>query len=324
MIGVELFSGVGGLALGAHWAGVKTKVAVEKDFHAAQTYAKNLSGTTVVIDDIKEIKQFDIGKKHINVLFGGPPCQGYSSSNQKTRTRKNPINWLFQEYLRCVEMIMPDWVVIENVKGFAELKKGMFLKHILKGLDSLKYTINYKVLNACDYGVPQNRERVFIVASRHGIAFEFPEPVTKLPITVGEAISDLPVLKNGSSIMDLNYRAKPKSEYQIHMKGKKKKVSNNLVTKNSQLVLSRYKHIPQGGNWKNIPAELMSNYKDSSRCHHGIYRRLSEKKPSVVIGNYRKNMLIHPTQDRGLSVREAARLQSFPDWFEFTGPLISQ
>jgi len=324
MIGIELFSGVGGLALGAHWAGIKTKIAVENDFYATQTYAKNLTDTTVVIDDIKNIKEFKIEKKKSKILFGGPPCQGYSSSNQKTRTINNPKNWLFKEFLRCTELIMPDWVVLENVKGFAELKKGIFLKEILRSLNKIGYTVNYKILNALDFGVPQKRERIFIVASLHGIAFDFPTSLNNKPVTVKEAISDLPLLSNGTSEYKLNYRTKSTSEYQTLMKGKKKKVLNNYVTRNSELVISRYKYIPQGGNWKNIPSELMSNYKDHNRCHHGIYRRLSDDKPSSVIGNYRKNMLIHPTQDRGLSVREAARLQSFPDWFEFMGPLMYQ
>jgi len=179
-------------------------------------------------------------------------------------------------------------------------------------------------LNALDFGVPQKRERIFIVASLHGIAFDFPTSLNNKPVTVKEAISDLPILSNGALEYKLNYTTKSSCEYQKFMRGKKKKVANNYVTRNSELVIKRYKYIPQGGNWKNIPIELMSNYKDPNRCHHGIYRRLSEDKPSSVIGNYRKNMLIHPTQDRGLSVREAARLQSFPDWFEFTGPLISQ
>jgi DNA (cytosine-5)-methyltransferase 1 len=96
---------------------------------------------------------------------------------------------------------------------------------------------------------------------------------------------------------------------------------NHLVTRNSELVIERYKYIPQGGNWEHIPEHLMKNYKDKSRCHTGIYRRLDNNKPSVVIGNYRKNMLIHPTQNRGLSVREAARLQSFPDSFVFKGSI---
>ena len=243
---------------------------------------------------------------------------------QRTRTAENPKNWLFQEFLRCICLVMPDWVVIENVKGFAHLQQGFFLKNLLKELKKIGYSANYKILNAVDYGVPQTRDRIFIVASRHGVIFNFPDPTAKHPVSVREAIEDLPELSNGSLEYKLNYKCPPNSVYGKKMRGSEKKSLNNYVTKNSDMVIQRYKYIPQGGNWKNIPSELMSNYKDHNRCHHGIYRRLSYDKPSTVIGNYRKNMLIHPTEDRGLSVREAARLQSFPDWYEFKGPLISQ
>lgn len=324
LVGVELFSGPGGMSLGAMLAGIETKIAVEADYYAAQTYASNIKNTTVVVDDIRNIKEFKLEKKEPIILFGGPPCQGYSSSNRKTRLVDNPKNWLFKEFLRCAKLIMPDWVVLENVKGLVDMQDGIFLKEIFKDLNELGYTINYKVLNASDYGVPQKRERVFIVASLHGIAFEFPLPTNKATVTVKEAISDLPELSNGTIEYKMDYISPPTSEYERKMRGRKRKALNNYVTRNCDQVIRRYKHIPQGGNWQNIPDELMSNYKDHTRCHHGIYRRLSENEPSVVIGNYRKNMLIHPTQDRGLSVREAARLQSFPDWFEFKGPLISQ
>ncbi len=324
MIGVELFSGAGGMSLGAMLAGIDTKVAVEVDHYAADTFASNIKNTTVIVDDIRNIKGFKLGKKKPKILFGGLPCQGYSNSNQKNRSVSNPKNWLFKEFLRCTKLIMPDWIVIENVRGLADMNKGYFLKRIFQGLNKLGYTINCKVLNAVNYGVPQKRERVFIVASLHSIFFDFPEPVNNKPITVKEAISDLPRLTNGTLEHKLDYKCPPISDYGRKMRGRRKKSLNNFVTKNSELVVSRYKYIPQGANWQNIPRRLMSNYKDHTRCHHGIYRRLSEKYPSVVIGNYRKNMLIHPTQNRGLSVREAARLQSFPDWFEFKGPLINQ
>jgi DNA (cytosine-5)-methyltransferase 1 len=140
-------------------------------------------------------------------------------------------------------------------------------------------------------------------------------------VTVHEAISDLPDLPNGASINRMSYKCDAKSNYARLMRGSLQQSSNHLVTKNAPHIIERYKHIPQGGNWADIPPQLMSNYADCSRCHTGIYRRLREDAPSIVIGNYRKNMLIHPTQNRGLSVREAARLQSFPDWYEFKGSI---
>ena len=173
--------------------------------------------------------------------------------------------------------------------------------------------------------MPQKRNRVFLVGSLHGVKFEFPDP--KKPIkrtTVADAISDLPFLENGALYDRLPYRCKATSRYAKKLRGNSHYSYNNLVSVNSDLILQRYKYIPQGGNWRDIPPELMRNYKDSSRCHTGIYHRLSMEEPSSVIGNYRKNMLIHPFEDRGLSVREAARIQSFPDNFVFYGSIGQQ
>ncbi|MFA5770964.1 MAG: DNA cytosine methyltransferase, partial [Patescibacteria group bacterium] len=261
------------------------------------------------------------GENDVKILFGGPPCQGFSSSNQKTRNKNNKNNWLFKEYLRLTKEQKPDWVIVENVKGIIETEDGFFFEIIINELKKLGYTSNYAILNAANYGVPQIRNRVFIVGSLHGIKYEFPETVTKKHFTVNEAISDLPNLKSGANYHELDYKSEAKNKYQIFMRKKSKKAVNNFVTANCDLVLKRYKHIPQGGNWQDIPDTLMKNYIDFTRCHTGIYHRLKEDKPSVVIGNYRKNMLIHPTEDRGLSVREAARLQSFPDTFHFYGSI---
>ena len=162
---------------------------------------------------------------------------------------------------------------------------------------------------------------ILFVGSLNGTTYDFPVEKLNEAITVREAISDLPTLINGASECYLKYNNNIESSYAKSMRGELNGCHNNLVTRNNSLIIERYKHIPNGGNWENIPTSLMKNYADSSRCHTGIYRRLSLDEPSVVIGNYRKNMLIHPTQDRGLSVREAARLQSFPDSFIFKGSI---
>jgi DNA (cytosine-5)-methyltransferase 1 len=258
------------------------------------------------------------------VLFGGPPCQGFSLSNQKTRNKSNENNWLFEEYIRLAKICKPDWIVLENVSGLLLTESGFFLNKIVSSLKKLGYTLSYEVLNATDFGVPQKRERFFLVGSLHGTTFKFPKPRSGKKVTVKDALNDLPILRNGALESELPYRKKAESRYAKKLRGKLSKSKNHYVTRNSEIVLDRYLHIPQGGNWSSIPAKLMSNYKDYTRCHGGIYHRLAENQPSVVIGNYRKNMLVHPTQNRGLSVREAARLQSFPDWFEFKGHLTHQ
>ncbi len=323
MIGIELFSGAGGMATGAEQAGVKICIAVENDAYAAQTYIKNHRDTTVVIDDIENVTEFKFNNKEEHViLFGGPPCQGYSYSNRKTRNPLNPKNWLFKEFLRCAKLIMPDWIIMENVPGLKRMDNGFFLKTICDDLHKLGYTPNVKILNAVDFGVPQRRERLFIVASKSGVVFEFPKGnFRNNPITVKEAISDLPFLENGSMENKLLYKTRAISQYAKMMRMSSKHAKQNYVSKNSDIVVERYQYIKQGNNWKDIPKELMANYKDFSRCHSSIYRRLNENEPAVIISNYRKSMIIHPSENRGLSVREAARLQSFPDSYEFLGSL---
>ena len=325
MIGVDLFSGAGGLSLGAETAGVNIKYAVEYDKYAAETYAHNHKNIPIFVEDIRllsELPSHLYNNHKAKVLMGGPPCQGFSLSNLKTRNKENENNWLFKEFIRITKLWMPDWIVLENVSGILKTEEGFFWEQIINEFEKIGYTISFKLLYATDYGVPQKRHRVFLIGSLHGIQYEFP-PIeqNQIAVTVADAISDLPSLPNGANFEKLEYKNNPTSSYARLLRGASKFSTNNFVTKNSELTIKRYSFIPQGGNWENIPKELMANYKDCSRCHTGIYHRLEANKPSTVIGNYRKNMLIHPWEDRGLSVREAARIQSFPDSFEFKGSI---
>lgn len=325
MIGAEIFSGAGGMSAGAKLAGVNVKLAIEIDKYAAQTFSNNHKKAAVLNKDIRDVQAIPLNKgRQRSVLFGGPPCQGFSRSNHRTRNRENPNNWLFEEFSRLANTWTPDWVVLENVQGLLGTEEGIFLEQILERLNNIGYSAVYKVLNAKDYGVPQNRERLFIVGSRHGITFDFPNKTANKVVTVKQALSDLPELENGNSIDALEYKTRRTTKYANELRGDLLMCKNNGVSKNTDMVLKRYEYIPQGGNWQDIPKRLMKSYADASRCHTGIYHRLDENKESVVIGNYRKNMLIHPWQNRGLSVREAARLQSFPDDFEFKGNLGDQ
>jgi len=323
-IGIDLFSGAGGMSVGAISAGVDVRIAVEKDRFASITYKYNHPNTKLINDDIRKVKIngfCETKKDDVKILFGGPPCQGFSYSNQRNRNKKNDNNWLFKEFLRITKEENPDWVIIENVKGLTDTENGFFFEEILRELKKIGYVTNFSVLNSADYGVPQFRNRIFIVGSLNGVKYEFPKPNIDKYLTVKDAISDLPKLTSGANYHELAYGLEHQNLYQKKVRKNSPNAVNNLVTNNSDLVLQRYKHIPQGGNWKNIPENLMGNYKDFSRCHTGIYHRLIIDKPSIVIGNYRKNMLIHPLEDRGLSVREAARIQSFPDTYHFFGSI---
>jgi DNA (cytosine-5)-methyltransferase 1 len=321
-VGVDLFAGAGGLSLGARLAGIDVRLAVETNPYAAATYARNHPGTRVIVDDVRNVKDVDVPKGDgISILFGGPPCQGFSTSNQRTRNSANEQNWLFLEFLRIARIWEPDWVVFENVRGIIETEKGAFRDRVQKGLEDLGYTCSSGVLCAADFGVPQVRSRFFLIASRHGVTVKFPTRTTRRHVTVRQAIGDLPDLENGADVDYLAYTRKARSNYANSMRNGNLGCRNHLVTASAPHIIKRYRHIPQGGNWEAIPERLMGNYKHLTRCHTGIYKRLREDEPSVVIGNFRKNMLIHPCQDRGLSVREAARLQSFPDWYVFEGSI---
>jgi DNA (cytosine-5)-methyltransferase 1 len=322
MIGIDLFAGSGGLSEGARLAGIEVKLAIESDPHVATTYLRNHPDTFLWIDDIRNINDIDIDVSgDTTIIFGGPPCQGFSTSNQRTRGIENEGNWLFLEFLRIVGMINPDWVLFENVTGITETEEGLFLKAIVSQLECLGYECSTWELNAADYGVPQKRNRLFVVGSADGIILKPPKPTVTRYITVGEAIADLPYLENGASINWMPYGTTPPSDYAKSLRNGKNKSPNHLVTKNRDSIIKRYMHIPPGGNWQDIPIELVDNYTDITKCHTKIYHRLTISEPSVVIGNYRKNMLVHPTENRGLSVREAARLQSFHDQYEFCGTI---
>ncbi|NMC60088.1 MAG: DNA cytosine methyltransferase [Candidatus Methanofastidiosa archaeon] len=323
IFGIDLFSGAGGLSLGAELAGIDVVLAIEQDYNAASTYEENHKNTKIIIDDVINVKQSDLPQVNSKkILFGGPPCQGFSSSNQRTRNKNNPQNWLFMEFVRLVNLWNPNWIVFENVKGFVEIEKGLFYNTLINELEKVGYKCSSFILCAEDYGVPQIRSRFFLIGSKDGITYVKPSSISKKNLTVNDAIGDLPELVNGANEDYLPYPYRNISEYAKKMRNKEEiGCTGNLVTKNSKIVLDRYRYIPQGGNWENIPESLMHNYKNKSRCHTKIYHRLDPNKPSVVIGNYRKNMLIHPFENRGLSVREAARLQSFPDYYQFKGSI---
>jgi len=323
MQGIDLFSGAGGMSVGAIASGIDIRYAVEMDRHAADTFRLNHNYTELFNADIRKVEgsSFALDRNEPVVIFGGPPCQGFSTSNQKNRDLNNESNWLYREYLRLVGEVKPDWVVFENVKGLLETESGFFLDAVLDGFKKLGYKTSHFILNSADYGVPQKRNRLFVVASLHGVEVSAPAPTVTKPVTVGDALKDLPELENGDAPDHKEYADDARSRYADSLRRGLGSCFSNLVTNNAPHIVERYKHIPQGGNWEDIPKELMGNYTDISRCHTGIYRRLKEDEPSVVIGNFRKNMLIHPWKHRGLSVREAARLQSFPDDFRFSGSI---
>ena len=333
-LAIDLFSGAGGMTLGFTHAGFEVVQAVDSDKHAAATYSTNHPTVDFLNDDLRCLnpasclRRLGIRPGELTLLMGGPPCQGFSESNRRTRTLANPQNHLYKTFLHFVSTMMPAWVVVENVAGLRTVARGDILHRILHQLHALGYIANWQELNAVDYGVPQVRRRLFVLANRIGAKIPLIHRIRSFRPssfrTVRDALSDLPKLDNGARSSILSYRDDiTPSTYARSMRGETTcaTVSGNVVTRNAPYIITRYSHIPPGGNWKDIPHDLLANYKDYTRCHTGIYYRLVWEEPAKVIGNFRKNMLIHPSQNRGLSVREAARLQSIPDAYDFRGSI---
>lgn len=337
-VAIDLFAGAGGLSKGLELAGFSVKLAVDLDESSAVTYQYNHPKTKFIKSDIENIpsrkllKEIGLNCGELDLLAGGPPCQGFSLSNTKTRDISNPNNHLVFEFIKKSLEIKPKWILIENVAGLSSFENGSIRDKVIQLFAEIGYSVKCAVLNAINFGVPQNRKRVFFIGNRAGADLDFLDEMIEKgeenPLTIRDAIGDLPVLENGSVADEMCYKRGRPNAYQKFMRiNSNGTVKNNRVTKNSELVIERYKFIEPGENWsavlKKMP-DLLLNYKDIKNCHSGIYRRLVWNKPSAAITNFRKSMMIHPDQDRGLSVREAARIQSFPDDYIFFGSLGSQ
>ncbi len=327
-VAIDIFSGAGGMSLGARLAGIHPILAIEIDKFSSKTYAKNHSDTIILPKDIRVVNPAQYIDTTPFILLGGPPCQGFSIANTKTRNRDNPNNWMFKEYLRFVNILKPSWFIFENVAGFKSFEKGQFAKNVENELRNLGYETNSSILNAVDFGVPQNRKRYFIIGNKldeGGIKFNFSMLLKKKHITVGEAILDLPTMNNGEKRDEKKYKTNAISEYAKLMRINSSYATQNYVTENKPYIIDRYKAIKEGENWRAAQKNgHMKSYSSTKHTHSGIYKRLEQNKPSVTISNYRKSMLIHPIEHRGLSLREAARLQSFPDDFLFEGTISFQ
>lgn len=331
-IGIDLFAGVGGLSYGLSAAGFDMRLGIESDPNASFNLKKNNKNIEILTIDIHKVDPSQIMKlecfqdQGIDIIVGGPPCQGFSQSNRRTHQIANPSNNLYKEYFKFIRTIKPEVFFLENVEGLMTLNKGEIFNDILHIGTKLGYNLQWNVVNSENFGVPQRRKRIIIIGTKNTTSISFLNINVNKIITVREAIDDLPLIENGNEKDILNYsKSSQLSNYQNKMRiNASNSVSNNLTSRNGDLIIERYKFIPQGGNWKDIPSYLFFNYKNPQNCHGSIYYRLKWDEPSVVLSNFRKNMLIHPEYHRGLSVREAARLQSFPDSYIFYGRLDYQ
>lgn len=317
---VDLFSGSGGFSTGFKKAGYKIVLAVEKNTSAAETYSANHPETAVIKDDIKNIKVMDLElKSKIDIIIGGFPCKPFSSANRTNSGTLHKDNQLYLEFLSFLRHIEPRQFVIENVPGLKSQNK-VIIESILDTTKGMGYKVEVDIINMAKYGLPQERERIFIIGSKSK-PINFPESVLTTAdkwITVGEAISDLQeeVCSDPSYVFD--YQVEPKNTYQIMRRYGSFKLYNHFCTDHSEKVLQKIRCIPPGGNWRNIPYDLLTKQERTNK-HSNSYRRLRNDNPSPTITNIRKTVLIHPQFQRTLSAREGARLQGFDDTYLFKG-----
>lgn len=336
---IDLFCGAGGLSQGFYNQGFDIRVANDFDIHSASTYKNAHPGTTFIEGPIEHLESrlllelAGLKSGELDCLIGGPPCQAFSVYNHQ-RGFHDVRSGLFREYLRLVEGLLPKFVVMENVTGILSAGGGRAVEEIHRRLTALGYAVTQDTLKAEAYGVPQERRRVFFVGTRlKDTYFQFPAPthgIGRKPfVTVRDAISDLPPLEilQGEEVAE--YLEKANSAYQRKLRKGSPALYNHVAPKLAAINLERLRHIPQGGSWRDIPVELLpAGMKKARRCDHTKrYGRLHPEGLACTIltkCDLHWGAYIHPDQERTLTVREAARLQSFPDRMQFLGPRIEQ
>ena len=316
---IDLFCGCGGLSYGFERAGFNILLGIDNDAKALETFELNHKGSTTICGDITEIHYESdikplIGDKTIDVIIGGPPCQGMSLSGP--RKFDDPRNKLYLSYIRLVDEIRPKMFVIENVPGLVGLFGGQIKDSIIEKFTEMGYEIQYKILCASDYGVPQSRRRVVFVGSRIG-DYSYPD-LSQEVVTCSMALSDLPPLETGLGDETMEYENAPMNSYQRLMRERSNCVRNHVAANHSEKVREIISLVPDGGNYKDLPEEY-----SHTRNFHVAWTRFSSDKPAPTIDTGHRHHF-HYKYNRVPTVRECARLQSFPDDFVFLGNKTQQ
>lgn len=321
---IDLFAGVGGLSLGFEMVGATVLMANEYDMSIASSYVKNRPNNNMIIEDITKLNidsTFKDIKNSVDVVIGGPPCQGFSQKGQR-KTINDPRNFLFKYYFNVVDFIRPKYFVMENVPNLLTAENGYFKKEVTDLFSSIGYAIASDVLNASDFGVPQNRRRAFIIGKMGEKNVDFPKKQTK-KITAWEAISDLAFLNSGEGEFEQSYRISPQSDYQKLLRKKSHKLYNHIATSHSSVAINRMAMIPEGGGRSDLPKKELTK-----SIYSGTWGRIIKDDITVTITTRfdtpSSGRFTHPFLNRAITVREAARLQSFPDDFIFYGTKTSQ
>lgn len=346
---LDLFAGAGGFGLGFRLSDNNYKVicSLEVDKWAVETLKTNNVEKQKIIQ--KDIREFKTAKQILlacpskpDVIIGGPPCQGFSIAGP-AKDPNDPRNSLFKNFAQWVEVLQPKVIVMENVRGLLTRRnqKGEKVIEIIKAtFEKIGYTIKIWELNAANYGVPQNRERIFIVGNKLGVEISEPNITHYLPteikqlngkaktlkqaITVIKAIGDLPKLKAGQGKEEANFKMKPRTDFQKTSRGNSDVLYNHVTMVHTKRVVERYEQILNGLALQEIPEEFQvrrrnGNGEVSESEYNSNYRHLRPDMISYTIPASFYSSFVHPEQPRNITSREAARLQSFPDSYVFKG-----
>lgn len=314
---IDLFSGCGGFSVGFEQAGFNTDVSVDIHPQSIDTIKKNHKNTSTILGDIRKVDPKDVKNilnpnSKFSVVTAGVPCQGFSLSNRK-RNKSDERNFLFLEFIRFAEFLQPDAVILENVSGLASLNDGQFKNDISLAIKELGYHVHFKLLNAADYGVPQNRRRVFFIGVKDNVSWLFPDAnygteKEKYNTVKDAIIGDLPSLKNNEE--SYVYSGQPVSKLQKYLRGKNKILHNHKSPNHPSETINKIRNTKQG-------KPMYENFKQRIRLDNDL------PSPTQVCGGIRPQFQFgHPSDPRGLTIRERARIQSFPDSYIFEGGTV--
>lgn len=340
---IDLFAGAGGLSTGFHLAGFNSLCAIDINSKALATYQHNYPQARIINQDIQKINPLELRlllglqKEELTALIGGPPCQGFSRNvTTKYRYLSDPRNLLYKTFVEYVNEFRPLYVVMENVPEILKAYDGKVKNDIHAQLKSIGYKVTSASLNAADYGVPQTRSRAFFIATLDSQLPSIPEPTNKFfqpdyqiqlsifesslnpVITVRDAIGDLPPLEAGEEYVNEYYPSPVQSDYQSLIRSGSQKITNHVARVLSPIQMARAKVLKEGEDARNLPPQLAPK-----KHYSGAYGRLFWDKPAKTITKWvfhpGSGRFFHPTQNRTITIREAARLHSYPDSFNFLG-----
>jgi DNA (cytosine-5)-methyltransferase 1 len=340
---LDTFAGAGGFSLGFELAGANIIGAIEIDKWASETFqfnhpdAKLLQGDITQISDEQIINAF--GKHKPDIILGGPPCQGFSICNKNSGDPKDPKNSLFEEFIRVGRLLNPKIMIMENVPNLIKAKtkgKEIVIDIITAELRDLGYEVEYRILDATDYGVPQIRKRLVVIASRIKLARPFPEKthttvdqldllnsnLKKCP-TLWDAISDLPDIEARQGKEESEYSKLPLNDYQRLLRQRSNKLFNHKAMNHSKRLVERFASMRWGDSTADVPEHLRPLRRNSTEFSDTAYdqnnRRMHPDRPCHTVPASFYANFVHPYKNRNFSAREGARIQSFPDWYVFKG-----